>query len=95
MCERERECDESAKCLSVCPTAHTYHISLDVLNINLYSHSGSEKWKPMRDKDLSEEHVTELTNINLSLHTLGRCISALASRSSLFSMHSFTLRKHI
>ena len=29
---------------------------------------------------MGEAHISELTNINLSLHTLSRCIAALASR---------------
>mmetsp|Transcript_9614 Transcript_9614/g.14470 ORF Transcript_9614/g.14470 Transcript_9614/m.14470 type:complete len:762 (-) Transcript_9614:127-2412(-) len=42
---------------------------------NLVDLAGSEKWNTklyMRD-----EHISELTNINLSLHTLGKCISSL------------------
>ena len=37
--------------------------------------AGSEKWGLM--DDLDKHHVSELTNINTSLHTLGRCIQAL------------------
>lgn len=46
---------------------------------NLVDLAGSEKWNTklhMRD-----EHIAEMTNINLSLHTLGKCISALAQAS--------------
>ena len=46
---------------------------------NLVDLAGSEKWNTklyMRD-----EHIAEMTNINLSLHTLGKCISALAQSS--------------
>ena len=46
---------------------------------NLVDLAGSEKWNTklyMRD-----EHIAEMTNINLSLHTLGKCISALAQHS--------------
>ena len=46
---------------------------------NLVDLAGSEKWDLRQD--LSEDHVTEMTNINLSLHTLGRCISSLVDRS--------------
>lgn len=42
--------------------------------------TGSEKWDPVKDQQLCDAHVTEMTNINLSLHTLGRCIAALADR---------------
>lgn len=48
---------------------------------NLVDLAGSEKWNiraQMRD-----EHINEMTNINLSLHTLGRCIAALAARDKL------------
>merc|ERR1719181_1625374 len=31
---------------------------------------------------MSAGHISELTNINLSLHTLGRCIAKLGSRDS-------------
>jgi hypothetical protein len=48
---------------------------------NLVDLAGSEKWNlraQMRD-----EHINEMTNINLSLHTLGRCIASLAARDKL------------
>jgi PHD/YefM family antitoxin component YafN of YafNO toxin-antitoxin module len=44
---------------------------------NLVDLAGSEKWNLQRDKDMRDAQITEMTNINLSLHTLGRCISAL------------------
>jgi kinesin family protein 3/17 len=31
--------------------------------------------------EIRDAHIAEMTNINLSLHTLGRCISSLAARS--------------
>eukprot|EP01039_Chlorochromonas_danica_P001837 gene1837-2010_t len=46
---------------------------------NLVDLAGSEKWDMRRE--LREEHIAEMTNINLSLHTLGKCISALAKAS--------------
>jgi len=46
---------------------------------NLVDLAGSEKWNTK--KHMREEHIVEMTNINLSLHTLGRCISSLASIS--------------
>jgi hypothetical protein len=30
---------------------------------------------------MQDAHITEMTNINLSLHTLGRCISSLAQKA--------------
>ena len=53
---------------------------------NLVDLAGSEKWNTrlyMRD-----EHIAEMTNINLSLHTLGKCISALAQASKLHNRES-------
>ncbi len=52
---------------------------------NLVDLAGSEKWN--LNKYMRDEHVTEMTNINLSLHTLGRCISSLAQRSLGKDMH--------
>lgn len=46
---------------------------------NLVDLAGSEKWNTKLY--LREEHINEMTNINLSLHTLGKCISALAQIS--------------
>jgi hypothetical protein len=46
---------------------------------NLVDLAGSEKWNTKQD--MLQEHISEMTNINLSLHTLGKCISALAKRS--------------
>lgn len=46
---------------------------------NLVDLAGSEKWDLRRD--LRDEHIAEMTNINLSLHTLGKCISSLAKLS--------------
>ncbi|RYH17604.1 hypothetical protein EON65_28340 [archaeon] len=46
---------------------------------NLVDLAGSEKWDIRRE--LRDEHITEMTNINLSLHTLGKCISSLAKIS--------------
>ena len=46
---------------------------------NLVDLAGSEKWNTKLY--LREEHIHEMTNINLSLHTLGKCISALAQIS--------------
>lgn len=41
--------------------------------------AGSEKWDTR--KHMGTEHIAEMTNINLSLHTLGKCIAALAKQS--------------
>ena len=46
---------------------------------NLVDLAGSEKWNTRIN--MREEHIAEMTNINLSLHTLGKCISALAQAS--------------
>lgn len=46
--------------------------------LNLVDLAGSEKWD-LRSR-LVDAHIHELTNINLSLHTLGRCIEALTSK---------------
>lgn len=49
---------------------------------NLVDLAGSEKWDLVsRGRELKAEHIAEMTNINLSLHTLGKCISALAKMS--------------
>lgn len=47
---------------------------------NLVDLAGSEKWNTRHN--MQEQHISELTNINLSLHTLGKCISALVSGRS-------------
>jgi hypothetical protein len=44
---------------------------------NLVDLAGSEKWNTRHN--MQDQHISELTNINLSLHTLGKCISALVS----------------
>mmetsp|Transcript_6668 Transcript_6668/g.9868 ORF Transcript_6668/g.9868 Transcript_6668/m.9868 type:complete len:661 (+) Transcript_6668:4397-6379(+) len=46
--------------------------------LSLVDLAGSEKWGNSME---NEQHILELTNINLSLYTLGRCISALAKKS--------------
>ncbi|GLD94453.1 hypothetical protein PINS_up003064 [Pythium insidiosum] len=47
--------------------------------LNLVDLAGSEKWN--FGADMQSRHIAEMTNINLSLHTLGRCIAALSSAS--------------
>jgi len=47
---------------------------------NLVDLAGSEKWNTRLY--MKDEHIAEMTNINLSLHTLGKCISALAQASN-------------
>jgi len=42
--------------------------------------AGSEKWNI--HQQMQDQHISEMTNINLSLHTLGRCISGLAQQAS-------------
>ena len=46
---------------------------------NLVDLAGSEKWNTKQD--MTNDHISEMTNINLSLHTLGKCISVLVKRS--------------
>ncbi|TMW68341.1 hypothetical protein Poli38472_005809 [Pythium oligandrum] len=52
---------------------------------NLVDLAGSEKWNFA--SDMQHHHISEMTNINLSLHTLGRCIASLSSASSTSSTH--------
>mmetsp|Transcript_13074 Transcript_13074/g.21397 ORF Transcript_13074/g.21397 Transcript_13074/m.21397 type:complete len:838 (+) Transcript_13074:169-2682(+) len=47
---------------------------------NLVDLAGSEKWNTRHN--MQDQHISELTNINLSLHTLGKCISALVTGRS-------------
>jgi kinesin family protein 3/17 len=47
--------------------------------LNLVDLAGSEKWD--LSQNLEGGHIEEMTNINLSLHTLGRCIASLAKIS--------------
>lgn len=47
---------------------------------NLVDLAGSEKWN--MGTEMQDHHISEMTNINLSLHTLGRCIAALSSKST-------------
>ena len=44
--------------------------------LNLVDLAGSEKWDV--HEEIGTAHISELTNINQSLHTLSRCIEALA-----------------
>jgi kinesin family protein 3/17 len=52
---------------------------------NLVDLAGSEKWN--MEAQMMDHHISEMTNINLSLHTLGRCIAALSSTTTT-SQHS-------
>ncbi|KAI9994843.1 hypothetical protein PInf_011681 [Phytophthora infestans] len=52
---------------------------------NLVDLAGSEKWNT--GAEMREHHISEMTNINLSLHTLGRCIASLSSKSTGGSAH--------
>ncbi|GMF32979.1 unnamed protein product [Phytophthora lilii] len=52
---------------------------------NLVDLAGSEKWN--MGAEMLENHISEMTNINLSLHTLGRCIASLSSKSTGASAH--------
>jgi hypothetical protein len=46
---------------------------------NLVDLAGSEKWDTNRS--MGAAHIAEMTKINLSLHSLGKCIAALAKAS--------------
>jgi len=46
--------------------------------LNLVDLAGSERWGV---NGMGDEQISELTNINSSLHTLGRCVAALARTS--------------
>ena len=48
---------------------------------NLVDLAGSEKWDTKKESNMQNDHLSELTNINLSLYTLGRCIAALAKNA--------------
>jgi len=48
---------------------------------NLVDLAGSEKWDTKKELAIQTAHLSELTNINLSLYTLGRCIAALAKNA--------------
>ena len=50
---------------------------------NLVDLAGSEKWNTKTSMD--DDHIAEMNNINLSLHTLGKCISALVKRAKLLN----------
>lgn len=58
--------------------------------LNIVDLAGSEKWKyftvnakkEIESVTMNQEHIQELTNINKSLSTLGRCIYALSTHSS-------------
>lgn len=56
--------------------------------LNLVDLAGSEKWD-MKGL-MVDDHISELTNINLSLHTLGRVIEALTSKVSYVIISSHT-----
>ena len=45
--------------------------------LNLVDLAGSEKWNI--DIHMKNAHISEMTNINKSLHVLGRCVAALSS----------------
>ena len=41
--------------------------------LHLVDLAGSEKWD--MNQEMADERISEMTNINLSLYTLGRCIA--------------------
>ncbi len=61
--------------------------------LNLVDLAGSERWVL---SDMTEEQISELTNINSSLYTLGRCIAVLAKKShGENDMHSPDKHLHV
>jgi kinesin family protein 3/17 len=50
--------------------------------LNLVDLAGCERMDVHHD--IAQVHISELTNINLSLHTLGRCIEALAKKNHTY-----------
>ena len=59
--------------------------------LNIVDLAGSERWDA--HAIASTSHIAEMTNINLSLHTLGRCIAALAENSRLQVAENAARRK--
>lgn len=55
--------------------------------LNLVDLAGSEKWNTSIGQEMKEEHITEMNSINLSLHTLGRCIASLVKLSKGKDVH--------
>ena len=49
--------------------------------LNIVDLAGSERWDA--HGSIGTTHIAEMTKINLSLHTLGRCITALAENSRI------------
>eukprot|EP01138_Halocafeteria_seosinensis_P002400 gb/GECG01002457.1/.p1 GENE.gb/GECG01002457.1/~~gb/GECG01002457.1/.p1 ORF type:complete len:1247 (+),score=219.20 gb/GECG01002457.1/:1-3741(+) len=49
--------------------------------LNLVDLAGSERWTSDRSVNMDDAHISEMTNINLSLHTLSRCIESLAKKN--------------
>ena len=47
----------------------------------MYIHAGSEKWDTR--VDMASQHAQELSSINYSLFTLGRCIAALTTKNGV------------
>ena len=62
---------------------------------NLVDLAGSEKWDTKQGRKVTDEHVSEMTNINLSLYTLGRCIAALAKNGKNQSADPSAPTKHV
>jgi kinesin family protein 3/17 len=62
---------------------------------NLVDLAGSEKWDTRKDSLRNEDQIQELTNINLSLYTLGRCIAALAKNGKALKDDPDAIPGHI
>lgn len=62
---------------------------------NLVDLAGSEKWDTRKERKFNEDQISELTNINLSLYTLGRCIAALAKNGKALEKDPDSIPTHV
>ncbi|GMH65116.1 hypothetical protein TrST_g3436 [Triparma strigata] len=62
---------------------------------NLVDLAGSEKWDTKKDRKFETEQIEELTNINLSLYTLGRCIAALSKNGKALEKDPDAILGHV
>ncbi|GMH75445.1 hypothetical protein TL16_g06767 [Triparma laevis f. inornata] len=62
---------------------------------NLVDLAGSEKWDTKKDRKFETEQIEELTNINLSLYTLGRCIAALSKNGKALQKDPDAIPGHV
>ena len=62
---------------------------------NLVDLAGSEKWDTRKERKFNNDQISELTNINLSLYTLGRCIAALAKNGKALEKDPDAIPVHV